>query len=99
MRVLVVEDEPVLAEALHRMLRDVGYLVDGAADGDEALEYARAYHYDVVILDAMLPRRDGFVTLGDLRRLRCDSAVLMLTARSDLDSKVRGLDLGADDFR
>jgi DNA-binding response OmpR family regulator len=98
MRVLVVEDEPVLAEALHRMLRDVGYLVDGAADGDEALEYARAYHYDVVILDAMLPRRDGFVTLGDLRRLRCDSAVLMLTARSDLDSKVRGLDLGADDY-
>jgi DNA-binding response OmpR family regulator len=98
MRVLVVEDEPVLAEALLRMLRDVGYLVDGAADGDEALEYARAYHYDVVILDAMLPRRDGFATLSDLRRLRCDSAVLMLTARSDLDSKVRGLDLGADDY-
>ena len=98
MRVLVVEDEHLLAEALVRMLGAAGYLVDHAADGDEALAYAAAYHYDVVVLDAMLPQRDGFATLKELRQRRCGSAVLMLTARIDLGSKVRGLDLGADDY-
>ena len=98
MRVLVVEDEPVLADALARTLRHAGYVVDRAADGDEALEFAAAYAYDVVVLDAMLPRRDGFAVIRSLRERRCASAVLMLTARADLDSKVRGLDLGADDY-
>lgn len=98
MRVLVVEDERTLAVALCRMLRDVGYLVDCAVDGDEALAYVAAYQYDVVVLDAMLPHRDGFATLEAMRQRRCSAAVLMLTARSDLPSRVRGLDLGADDY-
>jgi DNA-binding response OmpR family regulator len=98
MRVLVVEDERVLADALGRMLQDAGYLVDRAVDGHEALEFTASYHYDVIVLDAMLPVLDGFDALRALRGARCDSAVLMLTARSDLVSKVRGLDLGADDY-
>jgi DNA-binding response OmpR family regulator len=98
MRLLVVEDEPVVAEALARMLRHAGYLVDGAADGDEALEYAGVYRYDLIVLDAMLPRRDGFAVLKALRQRRCASPVLMLTARTDTGSKVRGLDTGADDY-
>ena len=98
MRVLVVEDEPVLANALCAMLRQAGYAVDGAADGEEALAYTDAYRYDVVVLDLMLPRLNGFEVVQTLRRRRCESPVLLLTARGDTASKVRGLDLGADDY-
>lgn len=98
MKLLVVEDEPKLARSLRRALERAGYTVDTASDGEMALDYARVYAYDLVLLDVMLPKLDGFGVLGKLRQARFEAPVLMLTAREDTASKVRGLDLGADDY-
>jgi two-component system, OmpR family, response regulator len=97
MRVLVVEDEPDLLASLVRALREDGYAVDGAADGDEGLFKALSADYDALLLDLMLPKVDGWELL---RRLRVSkkTPVLMLTARDAVRDKVRGLDSGADDY-
>jgi two-component system, OmpR family, response regulator len=97
MRVLVVEDEPDLRASLVRALREDGYAVDGAADGDEGLYKALSADYDALLLDLMLPKVDGWELL---RRLRVSkkTPVLMLTARDAVRDKVRGLDSGADDY-
>ena len=97
MRLLVVEDEPDLREALKRALRENGYAVDGAADGKEGLYKAETYEYDAIVLDIMLPGLDGWELLGKLRRTR-KTPVLMLTARDNVPDRVRGLDGGADDY-
>src|SRR5580693_3667737 len=98
MRVLVVEDEPDLRSALAQLLREDGYAVDEAQDGVEALWKARSAPYDAIVLDIMLPRKDGWSVLKELRREGDATPVLVLTARDALGDRVRGLDGGADDY-
>jgi two-component system, OmpR family, response regulator len=98
MRLLVVEDDAKLARALQRGLQREGYAVDLASDGDEGLEQASENEYDVVLLDVMLPGRDGFAVCRAMRRKERWAPVLMLTARDQVDDRIRGLDAGADDY-
>lgn len=97
-RVLVIEDEPGLVLALTDRLGNVGYDVDCATDGEEGLARATENKYDVIILDIMLPKKDGFEVCRDLRQQGVTSAILMLTARDRTADKVVGLKLGADDY-
>src|ERR1700756_3943269 len=97
MRVLLIEDEPELLRVLGRALREDGYAVDEAADGEEGLFKATSWDYDAVVLDLMLPRRNGWEVLAGLRRDR-KTPVLILTARDAVADRVRGLDAGADDY-
>jgi two-component system, OmpR family, response regulator len=97
-RVLVVEDEPKLAELIHHRLRREGMGVDVAADGEQALDRALATEYDLILLDLMLPGIDGFDVCRRLRRQDVWSPTLMLTARDGVEDRVRGLDSGADDY-
>ena len=98
MRILVVEDEPDLLASLARALREEGYAVDTAENGEEALFKAESYDYDTIVLDVMLPKRDGLDVLRALRMDRITTPVLMLTARSSELDRVLGLELGADDY-
>jgi two-component system OmpR family response regulator len=97
-RVLVVEDDAKLARAVARGLRHEGYAVDVATDGDEALAAAAVWEYDAIVLDVMLPRRDGIEVCAGLRERGCWAPVLMVTARGEIPDRVRGLDAGADDY-
>ncbi len=97
MRVLVVEDEPDLLRVVAATLREDGYAVDTAADGEEALYKATAWEYDAVVLDVMLPKLDGWSVLRRMRAIK-RTPVLMLTARDTVADRVRGLDAGADDY-
>jgi two-component system OmpR family response regulator len=97
MRLLLVEDEPDLLSGLQRALRKEGYSVDSAADGEEGLHKATSASYDIIVLDVMLPRLDGWEVLARLRRTHA-TPVLMLTARDAPSDRVRGLDGGADDY-
>jgi two-component system, OmpR family, response regulator len=97
MRVLVVEDEPDLLGSLIKALREDGYAVDGAPDGEDGFFKAETYDYDAVVLDIMLPGIDGWEVLGRLRKIK-KTPVLMLTARDAVRDRVRGLDTGADDY-
>jgi two-component system copper resistance phosphate regulon response regulator CusR len=98
MRLLVIEDEAKAAEFLRKGLGEAGFVVDVAADGVEGLFMAGTFDYELVVLDAMLPEKDGWSVLAELRRLGRQMPVLFLTARSDVADRVRGLDLGADDY-
>ena len=98
MRVLVVEDEPKLAELLARGLREEGHAADTAGRGEEALWMAQAVPYDVIVLDVMLPGQDGLATCRALRDAGVWAPVLMLTARDAVQSRIEGLDSGADDY-
>jgi two-component system OmpR family response regulator len=97
-RALVVEDEAKMAALLRRGLTEEGYAVDVASTGDEAAWMAQAVPYDVVVLDVMLPGRDGFEVCRGLRAEGVWTPVLMLTARDDVIDRVAGLDSGADDY-
>ena len=98
MRILVVEDQRKLARLLHRGLREESYAVDVATDGEEGAFRAMSDVYDLILLDVMLPRKDGFQVLRELRAAGVSSRVLLLTARDAVADRVRGLDLGADDY-
>lgn len=98
MRVLIVEDEPELLRVVALALREEGYAVDEAADGDEALYKATTWTYDAIVLDIMLPRLDGFQVLDRLRKEKKTTPVLFLTARDAVTDRIRGLDTGADDY-
>jgi DNA-binding response OmpR family regulator len=98
MRLLVVEDSPRLQRNLVSALRQTGYVVDLAGDGDAALWHAREHAYDAIVLDIMLPGRDGLDVLSTLRAEGRAVHVLLLTARDTLADRVRGLHLGADDY-
>jgi two-component system OmpR family response regulator len=97
-RLLVVEDDGKLAAAIGRGLRHAGYAVDVVGDGEAALSNAAVWAYDAIVLDLMLPRRDGLDVCATLRERGCWAPVLMLTARRDLEDRIRGLDTGADDY-
>jgi two-component system OmpR family response regulator len=97
-RVLIVEDQPKLAELLARGLREEGHAADVADRGEDALWMARAASYDVIVLDIMLPGIDGIETCRELRRGGVWTPVLMLTARDAVGDRVTGLDAGADDY-
>ncbi|HSE02426.1 MAG TPA: response regulator, partial [Burkholderiales bacterium] len=98
MRLLIVEDDPVLADGLVRSLRSSDYAVDCAVDGGEADHVLSTNTYDLVILDLGLPRLDGYEVLRRLRRRGSRTPVLILTALDSLEDRVKGLDLGADDY-
>jgi two-component system, OmpR family, response regulator len=97
MRIRVVEDEPRLLQSLAKALREEGYAVDTADDGDDGLYKAESWDYDAIVLDVMLPGLDGWELLERLRRKK-KTPVLMLTARDTTRDRVRGLDHGADDY-
>ena len=98
MRLLIVEDERGMAEGLRGLLEHQGYAVDLAADGEAGLDCALTGLYDLLILDIMLPELDGLEVLTQLRRAGIETPVLMLTARSSVEDRIRGLDHGADDY-
>ena len=98
MRVLLVEDDTRLARALRRMLQEERYVVDEAYDGVEGEELARTGQYDFIVLDVMLPSRDGISVCRNLRQSHVATPILMLTARDTVQDRVAGLDAGADDY-
>ena len=98
MRLLLIEDYEPLRRSVAKGLREEGFAVDTAADGDEGLWYAESHAYDAIVLDLMLPRRDGLSLLAELRRKGGRQPVLVVTAKDTVGDRVRGLDLGADDY-
>ncbi len=98
MRILVTEDEPRILSFVTRALEAEGFVTDGAGDGVQALELARRQHYDLVVLDLLLPRVDGLSVLRELRHENPELPVVILSARSDLPTKLRGFELGANDY-
>src|SRR5204862_7178059 len=98
MRALLVEDDASIAEFVARGLREAGFAVDTAGDGDEGLTAALAAAYDVAIVDVMLPRRDGLSLIEELRRRGIATPVLILSAKRTVDDRVRGLQTGGDDY-
>lgn len=98
MRVLIVEDEQRSREFLVKGLTESGFVVDATADGEEGFFLGREYQYDLIVLDVMLPSRDGWWVLEQLRNTGCAAPVLFLTARDAVPDRVRGLELGADDY-
>jgi len=98
MRILLVEDERKLAALIKRALKEVNYAVDLADNGDDALFLVESNPYDLIILDIMIPGKDGITVCRQIRKGQLDTPVLMLTARNDVEDKILGLDAGADDY-
>jgi two-component system, OmpR family, response regulator len=98
MRALIIEDDQTIAEFVERGLRESGFAVDRASDGEEGLAAALKDPYDVAIVDLMLPRRDGWSVIDELRRRGRQTPVLILSARRSVDDRVRGLQTGGDDY-
>lgn len=98
MRTLIIEDEKKTATYLSEGLKGSGYIVNIANDGKEGLFLATEHEYDLIILDVMLPKLDGWTVITELRRLRPNVRVLFLTARDTVKDRVRGFELGADDY-
>lgn len=98
MRILVIEDEHKTAAFLAKGLRESGFTVDLARDGEAGLEQARRNKFDLLIVDVMLPHKDGWEVVGELRRDRIRTPILFLTARDSVRDRVKGLELGADDY-
>jgi DNA-binding response OmpR family regulator len=98
MRVLLVEDDPVIADQIAAVLRRERFLVEIATDGESGLDQALGHSYSLVILDVMLPHRDGWSVCDELRKSGVATPVLMLTARDSVEDRVKGLEGGADDY-
>lgn len=98
MKVLIVEDEKDLACVLSEMLKQEGYIVNKVHNGIDGLDYALTNTYDVIILDIMLPQMNGIEVLKEIRKNGINSSVLLLTAKSEVEDKINGLDNGADDY-
>ena len=98
MRVLVVEDAPDMNHLIAKTLKKEGYSVDCCFDGQEALDYLLGAEYDAVLLDVMMPKLDGYSLLKQLRNRNFETPVLFLTAKDTVADRVKGLDLGADDY-
>ena len=98
MKLLYAEDEPALSEAVIDYLTYHKYIVDAVYDGEDAYAYASSGDYDGIIFDIMLPKRDGLSVLMELRKNGCRTPVLLLTAKTQVEDRIRGLDTGADDY-
>ena len=98
MRILIIEDEPKTAAFLRRGLQESGFIPDVANNGADGTHLAKVGSYDLIILDVMLPARDGWSVIADLRQSEIATPVLFLTARDAVDDRVKGLELGADDY-
>ena len=98
MRILVVEDEKKINDVIVKTLKKEKYGVYSCFDGEEALDYIFSVEYDIILLDIMLPKKDGFEVLKSMRKKGIKTPVLFLTARDQIEDRVRGLDLGADDY-
>lgn len=98
MRVLIVEDEIRLAEALGEIMKSQRYTADIVNDGEEGLDYAMSDIYDVIVMDVMLPKMNGFDIVRKMREEKNQTPVIMLTAKDDTSDKIKGLDCGADDY-
>lgn len=98
MKLLYAEDEISMSEAVKDILEYHNYSVDAVYDGEEALKFARLEHYDGIILDVMMPKLNGLQVLQKLRAEGCKTPVLLLTAKSEVEDKIEGLDMGADDY-
>lgn len=98
MKLLYAEDEHALSEAVVDILTYHKYIVDTVYDGEDALDYAMAGDYDGIILDIMMPKRDGIEVLSTLRTNGCKTPILLLTAKTQVEDRIRGLDAGADDY-
>ena len=98
MHILIVEDEQKIAAFIKRGLTENGFVVDVAHDGEQGLEYALARKMDLIILDVALPKRDGWSLISELRNANIQTPVLFLTARDTVPDRVKGFDLGADDY-
>lgn len=98
MKLLYAEDEHSLSEAVVDILTYHKYIVDAVYNGEDALDYAMSGDYDGIILDIMMPKSDGIEVLANLRRKGCKTPILLLTAKTQVDDRIRGLDAGADDY-
>ena len=98
MKILVVEDDSKVAGFIDHGLREEGYIVDVASDGEQATMLAHASDYDIILLDLLLPKKNGFQVANELRREGRNTPILMITSRDALEDVVRGLDAGADDY-
>ena len=98
MRILMIEDEKYLAEAIANVLKKNNYITDLAHDGEYGLDCALSEIYDIIILDIMLPKKDGLSVLKEIRKNGISTPVILLTAKGETDDKVKGLDAGADDY-
>ena len=98
MRILVVEDEKKINDIIVKTLKQEKYGVDSCFDGEEALDYIFSVEYDISLLDIMLPKKDGFEVIKSIRKKGIKTPVLFLTARDEIEDRVKGLDLGADDY-
>ena len=98
MRVLLIEDDPSTAKSIELMLKADGYVVDTTDMGEDGLEIGKLYEYDIIILDLMLPDLDGYEVLKRLRAAKVETPILILSGLSELDSKLKGLGFGADDY-
>ena len=96
MRILVVEDEQDLNQLIQKVLKKSGYSVDSCFDGEEAMDFLETAEYDVMLLDVMLPKQDGYQVVAEMRRRGMDTPVLFLTARDRIADGVRGGDVGGD---
>ena len=98
MRILIVEDDQKLADILQRGLTGLTYAVDTACDGEEGEDMAKSVSYDLIVLDIILPKKDGIEVCLELRRCRINSRIIMLTSRDTVSDRVKGLNSGADDY-
>ena len=98
MRILVVEDEKKINDIIVKTLKQEKYGVDSCFDGEEALDYIFSVEYDIILLDIMLPKKNGFEVMESMRKTGIKTPVLFLTARDQIEDRVKGLDLGADDY-
>lgn len=98
MRILIVEDSYSLADTLQTALKNENYIVDAVFDGSDGYEYGRTGIYDIIILDLMLPKMDGYQVIKKLKDEKVYTPILILSAKSELDDKVKGFEVGADDY-
>lgn len=98
MRLLIIEDDKALNDIIAKRLKEEGHIIDKCFDGSSGLDYAQAMKYDCIILDIMIPKIDGISLLKTIRAQRNESKVLILTARGEVEDRVKGLDSGADDY-
>ena len=96
MKILIIEDEKLLADSIKTMLSSKGFEVEAVYDGETGAEYAELGIYDLLILDVMMPKMDGYAVARSVRSKHCSTPILMLTARSDLEDRITGLNAGAD---